>query len=713
MYTVSDFCTMVDTNINGFMAMLQSQSLTASTPNSYIEVSKMLQCAVKKNPAVASAYITSTSHLLVEYQLPQAAAFCDLVLLGGGVNRPQAIIIELKDYVPNNTDRPGSYEGLMWHGNQSGWQQISHPSDQVKGYVEYCRNFHSAIIDINGNVKADVNGCVFFTKPDFNICPYESAPNDNLVKEYPLYTTDSSHDLAQYIAQTIVNADSNFADKFENGSFLQNRNIMKQVAANMQKAAASGYRPFVLLDNQRLGLQETLSALEKAVNTDEKSVVIVQGPPGSGKSAVAINLFAEAVAKYNGKGNIFYVTTSSSQNDNWANVFTNAGRLRRGMGIQKSAASFKPQGWGSTAQLATKFPQYLLPNGQMDSSKYEEYIDDYLMTLPQREYGDNVDFLSVVDEAHALINPLSPYYIGHQQGFANYTGPQAYHIIRRSKVSVFFTDPDQSFRDYESTSIEDIKNIAGKLGAKVIIVDLGKMQFRCAGSVDYIEWVDNVFSQNPVRNHTKWANKFDVQIFEYPSDLENALREKINQKNTLHPVTARLLSSYTVDWKSEKILQPTHNSNAPFDFEVPDKNGGSWRKYWNNPARYDIFVQATGPSSMERDQLCEVGCPYVVRGFDYDYVGVLMLNDIVWRSGKWVINLKNCCETATKSRRKEARNEHKKVFVFPADNSAFPKTLIFFKTIRQAYRILMTRGIRGMYLCIPDEETRNHIKSLL
>ena len=35
------------------------------------------------------------------------------------------------------------------------------------------------------------------------------------------------------------------------------------------------------------------------------------------------------------------------------------------------------------------------------------------------------------------------------------------------------------------------------------------------------------------------------------------------------------------------------------------------------------------------DPLCEVGCPYVVRGFDYDYVGVLWLSDLVWR-GRWV-----------------------------------------------------------------------------
>ena len=80
MLTVQQFCHLVDTNLNGFLSMLGQQSLTASAPNSYIQLSKMLRSAMQQNPSVATAYITSTSHLLVEYQLPQAAAFCDVVL---------------------------------------------------------------------------------------------------------------------------------------------------------------------------------------------------------------------------------------------------------------------------------------------------------------------------------------------------------------------------------------------------------------------------------------------------------------------------------------------------------------------------------------------------------------------------------------------------------------------------------------------------------
>lgn len=721
MYTIQQFCHMVDTNLNAFMAQLQAQTITASTPNSYVEVSKMLKNAMQKNPSIAKACITTTANLLVEYKLPQAAAYCDIVLLGGGIHCPQAIIVELKDYSPNCTDEPGSYEGLMWHGNQAGMNEISHPSDQLKGYVEYCRNFHSAITDANGTKKAEVTGCVFFTKKGFDDTPYGQVPNDKLVQDYPTYTITNSGSLADYIAETITKPDTTFSSAFEMGGFVQNRNIMNQVAQNLRNAASAGLRPFVLLDNQRKGLQQTLSAMEQACKSNQKTVVIVQGPPGSGKSAIAINLLLESIGKYNDKGNIFFVTTSASQEHNWAYIFNEAGGLRNGAGIQKKAASFKPQGLNSVQPLRMAFPDYA-NNNTMDPSHYEEYVNYVINTNTQREYGDNVDFLTITDESHALINPLSPYYTGHRQGFANFSGPEAYHIIRRSKVSVFFTDPEQSFRDFESTSIKDITDLALHLRANVIHVDLGKMQFRCAGSVDYIEWVDQLFSNKPLNNHIKWSNFFDVQVFKSPSDMEKHLRSKGTQ-------SIRLLSSYSVPWISANFLQAIHNPRTPYDFDLPDKDL-RWRKYWNNRQRYDIFVQNTPPSSMALDPLCEVGCPYVVRGFDFDYVGVLMLNDIVWRSDKWMINFANCHETATKSRRKMAVEEiagtlvkkgltknnainQAKAGVFEADNPSLPQTQHLFKTIRQAYRILLTRGIKGMYLCIPDDETRNYIKSLL
>ena len=93
--------------------------------------------------------------------------------------KPSAVIIELEDWL-TRCDMPGRYEGLI----ERQGAQVLHPSDQVRGYAEYCRRFHSAVSDH----AADVHGCVFFTRDEW-ASVYSSPPNDNLVRMYPLFTT--------------------------------------------------------------------------------------------------------------------------------------------------------------------------------------------------------------------------------------------------------------------------------------------------------------------------------------------------------------------------------------------------------------------------------------------------------------------------------------------------------------------------------------------
>ena len=107
-------------------------------------------------------------HVALEYQLPGASSWCDVVLLGRGSGQPSAVIIELKDW-DTRLDKPGAWEGLIErHGSQE-----LHPSDQVRGYVHYCQRFHSAVLD----QVARVHGFVLFTSA-FVTTPYRTAPND-------------------------------------------------------------------------------------------------------------------------------------------------------------------------------------------------------------------------------------------------------------------------------------------------------------------------------------------------------------------------------------------------------------------------------------------------------------------------------------------------------------------------------------------------------
>lgn len=129
---------------------------------------------------------------------------------------------------------------------------------------------------------------------------------------------------------------------------------------------------------------------------------------------------------------------------------------------------------------------------------------------------------------------------------------------------------------------------------------------------------------------------------------------------------------------------------------------------------------------MAEDPLSEVGCPYVIRGFDYDYIGLLWLEDIFIRDGKWMVSINNVKETGITTTKTRAVEEQKdlirnkvikkkmnEIDVVPVFNPMFPAATALFESVAQAYRINMTRAMKELTIYIKDPETREFIKSLL
>lgn len=733
LYTIREFNEFVEEDLTGFVGEIccrvagrkpSTQEVQAMT-SSYMEVSMVLAEAVKLNPSIADAYI-GVPMMKFEYKLPSAPAWCDLVLLGEGHGKKQVLIVELKDWFKNTTDCPGLCEGLIEHKGV----QHEHPSDQVKGYVQYCSNFHSAVIEEN----ADVSGCVMFTR-SFNLKPYCDWPNNILTEEYPVFDRDTRAGLAEYLVGRIEKGDAEWAARFINGYYQQNRNILKQVADAF--AANSGARPFVLLGEQRKGYHQVLFRLSQAVkNREDKRVIVVSGPPGSGKSAIALNLWAEAVRRYvsniggDQPGNVVFVSTSTSQDENWQCIFSNYSDIESASALVLRSNRFNPGMTGGTMKrdflpvFRAKNSKYLKDEKSLKYEYYEDYTNYMLENGLAVGYRDNLHFLSIVDEAHALINPLAPGFSSNKMsGWCLQMGPQAYHIIRESQVSIFFMDGEQSFRDNETTRISDIAELAKKLGAECEVVDLSDLQFRCAGSVEYVDWIEGLFTAHPASNVDLWKDLFTVKIADTTHEMEEFLRLEHAKGRSV-----RLLSSCTVPWISSKSLDEMHTKgDADCDFDFQNEDGTPFRRHWNNPARMDIFVQAPPGTKMHEDPLCEVGCPYEIRGFDFDYVGLLWLDDIVWRKDRWMVNLAKTLDRANTCSASQARKEQeairrrqgyrgaaaKEIPLVPLSAEGMPETAKFFKRVVQSYRILLTRAVRGVVIYIHDLETREHVRRLL
>jgi DUF2075 family protein len=130
----------------------------------------------------------------------------------------------------------------------------------------------------------------------------------------------------------------------------------------------------------------------------------------------------------------------------------------------------------------------------------------------------------------------------------------------------------------------------------------------------------------------------------------------------------------------------------------------TWSKIWNfvpNGSDYTHFVQAPIGSMMSIDPLCEVGCPYAVRGFDFDYVGLLWFSDLIWRDGKWTVDPQHVFERGIKRRISAAIREN---------NTVGPAHANLLRAVQAAYRILLTRPIKGLFIWCEDLETRSHLE---
>lgn len=655
--------------------------------------------------APAHLFFSGNGQSSLEYRIPGSASYADVILLGNLDDRPSVVILELKHWVTRD-DKPGPAEGLIERHDGL----YSHPSDQVAGYVEFVRRSHSAV-----DRTTHVTGAALFTGRD-PIDVYRQPPNRTLAAAYPCFVIGTAGpDAAQaqlFLSRNIKAPNPTFAKRFQHGAFRQDARSVLTAAHTILKSTTDS---LVLLDHQRFALARCQALLEQAFathGTHRKLTLVVKGPPGSGKSVVALKLWAYAVkALGRVRGSKHFITTSESQADNWErtidSIHGSADWLAR------RASTFQPY-------PSRQYRQFLKESGIASRGRARwrttlRALKDAGLEIPA-ERRDNSCALTVVDESHALMNPehteVDPF-----SGIDVDLGPIGYHIIRCSQVSIFFLDPQQGFRDKENTTIDDLKAWSDKkdLDSEFIeVADLSGTQFRCAGSAEYVDWLEALLDNSPretiVAKAQRWyrppvdatAPDLDFRIFDDPLQMEQALRGQLSERHDV-----RLLAPFARKWISKNLTSMRQVTDADYDFEIPVQTPDGWipwQKLWNlkeGAFGYTAFVQAPIGSAMHGDPLSQIGCPYVVRGFDYDYVGVLWLNDLVARNGQLVVDPTHVHETALNRTKAAARR---------GDAAALKR---LDKSVKQAYRILLSRGLKGIYLWFEDPETRQHVEAAL
>ncbi len=275
----------------------------------------------------------------------------------------------------------------------------------------------------------------------------------------------------------------------------------------------------------------------------------------------------------------------------------------------------------------------------------------------------------IVDEAHRL-NAKSGM-------FRNLGENQIKEIMEASKSSIFFIDEDQKVTWSDIGKKEEIEKWANKIGAHIQNLKL-ESQFRCNGSDGYLSWLDNVLGIEDTANSTLDGIGYDFKIVDSPNELRNLIfdKNKINNK-------ARLVAGYCWNW--------SRTSPQTKDITIPDYN---FAMKWNLAS--DGHVWIISPESVN-----EIGCIHTCQGLEVDYVGVIVGDDFIVRDGKIITDPSKRARTdaSLKGYKKELK-ENFETTTQKAD-----------AIIKNTYRTLMTRGMKGCYVYFIDKETEKYFKS--
>jgi hypothetical protein len=257
--------------------------------------------------------------------------------------------------------------------------------------------------------------------------------------------------------------------------------------------------------------------------------------------------------------------------------------------------------------------------------------------------------------------------------------PQIDELIAAARVPVFLLDEFQVVRPGEQGTVEDIEANAQARGIQVVKINLDA-QFRCGGSEEYLLWVKRLLGLTP-GGPIQWIGDphFDVEVVDSPAEMEASLATRI-----VDGYSGRMAAGYCWPWSDPR----------PDGTLVRDVQIGGWSRPWNLKGERSVggapaaALWATDPAGFD-----QVGCVYTAQGFEYDYAGVIIGPDLVWRDNAW---------TMVRSANKDPdfRNSTK------VDNVQADRL------IRNVYKVLLTRGMRGVAIHSVDRRTNDHLREL-
>jgi uncharacterized protein len=561
----------------------------------------------------------SEVEVLLEHRLPLSSRRVDAILAGRHPVSGAAsyVIVELKQWSEAALfeDDPALVliEGYSRHPRL-------HPLEQVRGYCEYLVDF---LPGLHANAAAVSGAAYLHNATEMGVAPLRRLAESPQAR---LFTGERRAEFLDFLrsclAQDVPGAP--YADMFLGSRAAPSRQLLSVAAAEIRDR-----EQFVLLDQQRLAFNVVLHATEAARAGDSKTVVIVSGGPGSGKSVIALSLLGELARR---GWTVLHATGSRS--------FTQTLRKVAGKGSSRIQNLFK---------------------------YFNQFVD---------ADRNGLDVL-ILDEAHRI----------RETSMSRYTPArlrsdrrQIDELMSAARVPVFLLDEHQVVRPGELGTVDDLERHAKLLGLAVEKIHLDA-HFRCGGSEAYLEWVVRLLGLT-AGGPLPWTGDpaFAVRVADSPPELEQALRVQLDAG-----YGARMAAGFCWPWSD-----PRADGSL-----VPDVVIGDWSRPWN--LRGDRAVGGAPPAALwatDPAGFGQVGCVYTAQGFEYDWNGVIIGPDLIWRDGHWVTVRDANKDPELRGRTRVSDHE-------------------FGRLVRNVYKVLLTRGMVGTVIYSPDPETRAMLRVLV
>ena len=557
--------------------------------------------------------------IALELRLPLTSARLDALITGRDrEGRDNAVIIELKQW---SSVEPSEIDDTVRTHLGGQLRDVPHPSVQVGNYRNYLADTNSAF-----QVETDaiaLSACSWLHNLDDTSRDYlKSDLFTNALADAPLFSGRDAAKFSGYLKESLgAGAGMPVLDRIIHGRYAPSKKLMEHTARVIR-----GDPIYTLLDDQIVAYNSILTMARKGLRTKaERAVIVVKGGPGTGKSVLALRVMAELLAE---QKNVQHATGSKAFTEN----------LRKQLGAR--------------------------------SKPLLHYFNSYSGADP-----GVVDVL-ICDESTRIRTTSNNMYTPRAKKSDK---PQIDELIEAAKLSVFFIDDHQAVRPGEVGSAALIRETAIAHNASYRETEL-HTQFRCAGSDQYVDWLDQALEVRKTGETKLSPNSgFDFQIFDSPESLEVSIRAQADAG-----LTARMVAGFCWPWSNPKSDGSLVNDVKIGDFQRP----------WNakpDAARLQKGIPKSNFWASDPGGIDQVGCVYTAQGFEFDYVGVIFGSDLKFDSAtnEWVGVPSASYDKVVKTR-SGAR---------------------FVDNVKNTYRVLMTRGMRGCYVYFTDDATRDYFRA--